>query len=129
MSIINIHGPKGLEQKKAWVTRITLLEDDGSETVINITDEIHFLFGFSKVSKAGEPEIPMELIVVGDSGIIGEIYYQAGNLHPELIAHCVRRSTEAMARKVLAEIKRSGVDPIGEALKKMPTPEAKGGWN
>jgi len=112
------------------VTRITLLEADGSETVINVNDTIHFLLAFAKVDmEQPENNFPGEVLVQGNVEVVGEMYYQIGNENPDLIKHCVRRSTEAVARKIFAEIKKSGVDPIAEALKKMPTPEAKGGWN
>jgi hypothetical protein len=70
----------------------------------------------------------MELLVKGAVEVCGEILFQAGNRHPELIAHCVKRSTKQMAMKVIDEIKKSGVDPIGEALKKMD-PKEKERWN
>lgn len=111
--------PKKVEDRVTGVTRITLLEADGSETVINVSEDLHFIFGFVKCGKEGGVDVPAELIVKGDVGIVGELFFQAGNQHPELIAHYVRRSTEMMAKKVMEEIKRSGADPIGEALKKI----------
>jgi hypothetical protein len=117
---------------RSGVTRITLLEADGSETVINITDAIHFFFAFAKVDVDGIKEgdgFPGEVLVNGNPNVLGEMYFQLGNQHPDLVLHCVRRSTEKIAHKIMEEIKKSGVDPIAEALKKMPEPEAKGGWN
>jgi len=111
---------------KTNVKRITLTEEDGSETVINVSDSLHFIFGFVNID--GEKS-PMEILVYGSPDVLGETYYQIGNHHPDLIKHCIRRSTELLAEKVMDEVKKSGVDPIGEALKKMPTPPGGGGWN
>lgn len=111
---------------KTNVKRITLTEEDGSETVINVSDSLHFIFGFVNID--GE-DPPMEILAYGSQDVIGEIYYQLGENHPGLIKHCVRRSTERLAKKVMDEIGKSGIDPIGEALKKMPTPPGGGGWN
>lgn len=119
----------GKREKASEIKSITILEKDGSETVINITEDLHFIFGFTKVGKEGGVDLPMELMIHGNADVIGEIFFQTGNAHPDLIRYCVKRSTEKTAHKIVEEIKKSGVDPIAEALKKMPTPEAKGGWN
>jgi len=115
--------------KPSEIKSITITEADGSETVINITDDLHFIFGFTKVGPDGGVDVPMELLVHGSADVVGEIFFQAGNENPELVKHCVKRSTEKIAHKIMDEIKRSGVDPIGEVLKKMPPPSEKGGWN
>jgi hypothetical protein len=120
---------KQVGEVKTGLKRITLLSDDGSETVVNVSDSIHYLVAFAQVGPSKEEGSPAEVLVKGDVEIVGELYYQIGKSHPDLVRHCVRRSTEKVAKSIIDEIKRSGVDPIGEALKKMPTPEAKGGWN
>lgn len=117
---------------RSGVSRITLLEADGSETVININDTIHFFLAFAKVNVEETKEgsaFPGEVLVSGNVNVLGEMFFQLGNQHPDLVRHCVKRSAEAMIRKVSEEIKKSGIDPIEEALKKMPTPGAKEGWN
>lgn len=120
------------ETKKAGkteVTRITLTEKDGSETIINVTPEIHFLLGFVKT---GENKVPMEILVYGVPQVLGEIFYQMGNSHPELVKYCFRRDAEKVAAKIvetIQKIEKSDVDPVAEALKKMPTPEDGKGWN
>jgi len=108
---------KRLNDRPTELTRITLTEKNGTETIINVSDNLHFILGFAK---SGEDPAPMEILVCGDVDIVGEIYYQLGKNNPDLIKHCVRRATERTAKKVMDEIKKSGIDPIGEALKKMP---------
>ncbi len=129
MFTIKAQKVEGRSSKASEIKSITILEKDGSETVINITEDLHFIFGFTKVGKEGGVDLPMELIIHGNADIVGEIFFQAGNAHPELVRHCVRRSTEKIAHTIIDEIKKSDIDPIAEALKKMPPPEAKGGWN
>ena len=115
-------------EAKTRLKRITLLEEDGSETVINVSDNVHYIVAFVNTDPALKEGFPAEIMVGGEIDNVGELFFQLGNIHPDLIKHCVRRSTEKIANTVLAEIKRSGVDPIGEALKKME-PGEKARWN
>lgn len=116
-------------QKQTEIARITLLKRDGSETVINISESIHFIFGFAKSDpKQPSPDNDMEIMVAGNEEICGEMYFQMGKAYPPLVDYCVRRAKEKIARAVIAEINRSGIDPIGEALKKMERGE-KARWN
>ena len=118
------------EKSITGVKRIILIEDDGSETVINVSDAIHYIIAFAKADpEKPEEGVAAEILVKGNGGIVAEMFYQVGEGHPDFIKHCIRRSTEKIAEVVMSEIKKSGVDPVVEALKKMPTPEAKGGWN
>ena len=39
------------KDRPTGVTRITLLEEDGSEKVLDITEDLHFIFAFVKVSE------------------------------------------------------------------------------
>jgi hypothetical protein len=123
---------KSVAAGRSGATRISILEADGSETVINLTDSIHYFLAFAKVNVEDVKEgagFPGEVLVGGSVPVLGEMYFQLGEQHPELIAHCVKRSTEKIARKIFEEVKKSGIDPIAEALKKMPPPSEKGGWN
>ena len=117
-------------QRRTEITRITLLEKDGSETIINVSEAIHFIFGFAKSDpKKPSAENEMEIMVYGVEEILGEMYYQMGRQAPFLVNYCVGKAKENMAKVIVAEIKRSGIDPIGEAMKTMSPPAKKEGWN
>ena len=117
-------------QKRTEIARITLLERDGSETVINVSEAIHFIFGFAKSDpNKPSPDNDMEIMVYGNEEVCGEMYFQMGQAYPPLINYCVMKAKEKMARAVIAEIAKSGIDPIGEAMKTMPPTSKKAGWN
>lgn len=107
--------------KESRIVRITLDESDGSQTVINISEDLHYLLGFTKVGKEEGKEVPMEISVHGNQGVVGEIFFQIGEQHPELIHYCARRSAVELAKKAVEELKKSGVDPMAEFLKNAPT--------
>jgi len=95
------------ESKKTGIKRITILEEDDSETIINVSDDLHFFLGYIKVGKDGGNSVPAEWIVKGDNDLIGELYYQMGEEHPDLLDICARRVME----KTWACLKARGIDP------------------
>lgn len=103
-------------EEKTGVVRITLTEADGSEKVLEVSEDLHFIFGFAKASPGTISQIPMEINVKGFGLIVAEIFYQIGEQHPQLVEHCVRR----LAQKVLEGLKAKGIDPGAEAFKNAP---------
>ena len=120
---MTIKAIKEVEQRKTKIARITILEQDGTETVINVSNAIHFIFGFAQAdtTKPSPPEgCKMEVMASGSTEILGEIFYQIGNANPKLVHYCFSRDAEGLVNKIVEKAKASGVDPLTEALKKMP---------
>ena len=108
-------------QKRTKIVRITILEQDGTETVVNASESVHFIFGFAQADRdKPSNENPMEVMMTGDIEVLGEMFYQIGNANPELVHYCFRRDAEAVAEKIVKKMKESGTDPLDEVLKKMP---------
>ncbi len=110
-------------ERKTNITRITLLEEDGSETIINVTEDLHYFFGFMKVSKEGGVGVPMELLIKGDVGVCSEMFYQLGEAHPALVNYCAKKAAKKIIGIVADEMKKQGKNPMDEILKNMPGPE------
>jgi hypothetical protein len=109
--------PNGkISEKPVDIVRITLTNSDGTAQEINLTEDLHFLLGFVTVGPEGGSDVPVEFIVKGKVAVVGEIYYQAGRNHPELVAHCKRRDFE----KSLEQLRAKGIDPISEAFRLLP---------
>jgi hypothetical protein len=109
--------PNGkISEKPVDIVRITLTNSDGTAQEINLTDDLHFILGFVRVGPEGGPDVPVETLIRGSINVVGEIYYQAGNSHPGLVAHCVRRDFE----KTLERLTAKGIDPIDEAFRLLP---------
>lgn len=104
------------KDRPTGVTRITLLEEDGSEKVLDITEDLHFIFAFVKVSEKRGVEIPLETLIKGSTNVCGEILYQILESHRPLIEHCRKRAIE----KGLKELKAKGIDLAAEAFKNAP---------
>jgi hypothetical protein len=104
------------KDRPTGVTRITLLEEDGSEKVLDITEDLHFIFAFVKVSEKRGVEIPLETLIKGSTNVCGELFYQIGEAHPEFIRHCRKRAIE----RALEELRAAGIDPDAEAFKNTP---------
>jgi hypothetical protein len=67
-----------IDERPVGVKRITLLEDDGSETVINVTDDLHLLLGYARCGPDGGRNIRMEVIVKGTDVVVREILSRLG---------------------------------------------------
>jgi hypothetical protein len=95
-----------MTEKKINITRITLLEADGAETVINVTEDLHYLFAFTKVPEGGGKGLPLEILVKGTVRVCGELFYRIGENHPDLITFCAMRSIEQNKDEMLSAILR-----------------------
>ncbi len=105
---------------------ITLRGEDGSETVINLTDNVCLLFGFMATPSETKTEVTgMELLVHGRKDVVAEMYFQLGEIHSELVKYCVMRSAQTMIERAQEKMKAQGIDPLTEALKKMTPPEGR----
>lgn len=104
------------KDRPTGVIRITLLEEDGSEKVLDITEDLHFIFAFVKVSEKRGVEIPLETLIKGNTNVCGELFYQIGEAHPEIIRHCRKRAIE----KGLKQFRAAGIDPGAEAFQNAP---------
>ena len=107
---------KRLNDRPTELTRITLTEKDGTETVIDLDDNLHYLFTFTRAKAKEDRFVPLEIIIKGNVDVCGEMFYQLGEAHPSLIEHCAKRAFQ----KSLAMLKAKGVDPIEEAFKNAP---------
>jgi hypothetical protein len=109
---------KRLNDRKAELVKIVLYEKDGTETVIDLDEHLHYIFSFTKTKSKedGERFVPMEIIIRGNVDIVGEMFYQLGERNPSLIEHCARRAFA----KSLEMLKAKGVDPTEEAFKIVP---------
>jgi hypothetical protein len=105
-----------IAERETNVVRITLTEADGSETVINVDEDVHYIFAFVKVSLKRGVEVPLETFIKGNTNVCGEMFYQIGEAHPEIIRHCRKRAIE----KGLKELRAAGIDPDAEAFKNTP---------
>ncbi|MGB7632032.1 MAG: hypothetical protein WBM29_13270 [Candidatus Deferrimicrobium sp.] len=104
------------KDRPTGVTRITLLEEDGSEKVLDITEDRHFIFAFVKVSLKRGVEIPAETLIKGNENVCGELFYQIGLAHPEIIQHCRKRAIE----KGLKKLRAAGIDLGAETFENTP---------
>jgi hypothetical protein len=104
------------KDRPTGVTRITLLEEDGSEKVLDITEDLNFIFAFVTAGPDGGKGLPLEFLVKGNENIVGEFFYQIGVTHPEIIRYCRKRAIE----KALKELRAKGIDPGAEAFKNAP---------
>jgi len=107
---------KRLNNRPTELTRITLTEKNGTETVIDLDDTLHYIFTFTRAKANEDRFVPMEIIITGNVDVCGEMFYQLGEAHPSLIEHCAKRAF----LKSLAMLKAKGIDPDGEAFKKAP---------
>ena len=106
-------------EEKTDVARIVLIERDGSETIINVTEDVHFIFGYAKASPGTISQIPMEISVKGVGIVVAEIFYQIGEQHPLFVAYCVSRESQKVLEKVTEDMKAQGTDPLSEILKNL----------
>lgn len=104
---------KRLNDRKAELTRVVLYEKDGTETVIDLDDNIHYIFTFTRIKAKEDRFVPMEIIIKGNVDVASEMFYQLGEAHPSLIEHCAKRAFQ----KSLAMLKAKGIDPEEEAFK------------
>jgi hypothetical protein len=104
---------KKLNDRKAELTKIVLYEKDGTQTVIDLDEDLHYIFTFTKAKVKGDGFAPMEIIIKGSVDIVGEMFYVIGEAHPSLIEHCAKRAFQ----KSLEMLKARGIDPIEEAFK------------
>ena len=104
------------KDRPTGVTRITLLEEDGSEKILDITEDLHFIFAFVKVSEKIGDEVPLEIFVKGNTNVCGELFYRVGVAHPEIIQYCRKRAIEA----ALEDLRAKGIDLGAEAFKNAP---------
>ncbi len=95
-----------MTKKKTNITRITLLEANGGETVINVTEDLHYIIAFTKVPPEGGKGLPLEILVKGTVRVCGELFYRIGENHPELITFCAMRSIEQNEDEMLSAILR-----------------------
>jgi len=107
---------KRLNDRKAELTKIILYEKDGRETVIDLDDNLHYIFTFTRAKAKGDRYVPLEIIIKGNVDIVGEMFYQVGEAHPSLIEHCAKRAFQ----KSLEQLKAKGIDPGEEAFKIAP---------
>ncbi len=107
---------KKFNDRPTELTRITLTEKDGTETVIDLDDNLHYIFTFTRVKAKEDRFVPLEIIIKGNVDVCGEMFYQLGEAHPSLIEHCAKR---ALA-KTLEQLKALGVDPGEEAFRNAP---------
>ena len=105
---------KVVKRGETNITRITLLEDDGSETIINVTDKIHFLFSYAQVDRkltgVGQP---MEILIKGDPEVCGEMFYQMGRNHPRFIAYVALKALERQSKDMTLDKILRDVEPQG----------------
>jgi hypothetical protein len=78
-------GSTPVSSSKADVVRITLTERDGRETVLNVTETLHYFLAFAvvDVDSKERQESPMELMVKGDSD--GQQPPRTRRLHPQTL--------------------------------------------
>jgi len=109
---------KKLNDRKAELVKIVLYEKDGTQTVIDLDDTLHYIFSFTKTKSNGDEDrfVPMEIIIKGNVDVCGEMFYQLGEAHPSLIEHCAKRAFQ----KSLEMLKAKGIDPVEEAFKIVP---------
>jgi hypothetical protein len=104
------------KDRPTGVVRITLTEADGSETIINVDEDVHYIFTFVRVSKERGVEIPAEILIKGSTNVCGELFYRIGIAHPQIIQHCRKRAIE----KALEQLRAKGIDLGAEAFKNAP---------
>lgn len=107
---------KRLNGRPTDLTRITLTEKDGSETIIHLDEDLHYFFVFTKADQKKGGYVPVEILIKGDVDVVSEMFYQLGETHPSLIEHCAKRALV----KTLEQLKAKGVDPGAEAFKNAP---------
>lgn len=107
---------KRINDRPTELTRIVLIEKDGTEQIIDLDDDLHYIFTFTRAKAKGGTCIPMEILIKGSVDICGEMFHQLGEAHPSLIEHCAKRAFQ----KSLEMLKAKGVDPLSEILKNLP---------
>jgi len=107
---------KRLNDRKAELVKIVLYEKDGTQTEIDLDDNLHYIFTFTRAKAKEDRFVPLEIIIKGNVDVCGEMFYQLGESHPSLIEHCAKRAFQ----KSLEMLKAKGVDPIEEAFKIVP---------
>lgn len=96
------------------IVRIILVEVDGTEQVLEIDEDVHYILGFSKVGPNGGKNLPMEIIVKGSTSVVGEIFFRLGEAYPELLDICARKVMAKTAERLRAR----GIDPGLEEFKR-----------
>jgi hypothetical protein len=107
---------KKINDRKAELVKIVLYEKDGTQTVIDLDDTLHYIFTFTRTKAKGDRFVPMEILIKGDVDVVGEMFHQVGEAHPSLIEHCAKRAFQ----KSLEMLKARGIDPEEEAFKVAP---------
>jgi len=107
---------KRLNDRKAELAKIILYEKDGRETVIDLDDNLHYIFTFTRTKAKEDRFVPMEILIKGDVDVVGEMFHQVGEAHQSLIEHCAKRAF----KKSLEMLKAKGCDPEAEAFKIAP---------
>jgi hypothetical protein len=107
---------KQLNDRKAELVKIVLYEKDGTQTVIDLDDNLHYIFTFTKAKAKEDRFVPLEIIIKGNVDVCCEMFYQLGEAHPSLIEHCAKRAFQ----KSLEMLKAKGIDPEEEAFKVAP---------
>lgn len=101
---------KRLNGRPTGLTRITLHEEDGTKTEINLDEGLHYFFVFSKAEDSKEGRFtPVEILIKGDLDIVSEMFYQLGETHPSLIEHCAKRAFE----KIVEQLKFQNAPVVG----------------
>jgi hypothetical protein len=72
------------DHRPIGVVRITLTNADGTVEEIEVTEDLHFFLGFATCGPDGGKNVPAEILVSGDSGVLGKILFRLGERHPEL---------------------------------------------
>jgi len=95
------------------ITRIALTSKDGTVEEFTMGDNFHFILGFAKCGPDGGKNVPAEIIAVGSTVVLGEVFYLIGETHPELLDICARKS-------LAKALKARDIDPGAEAFKAAP---------
>jgi len=95
------------------IARITLTDTDGLIEEFQTGDNFHFILAFAKCGPDGGKNVPAEIIAVGSTVVLGEIFYLIGETHPELLDICARKT-------LVKALKARDIDPGAEAFKNAP---------